>query len=383
MTLVLGTKEHTGGPQTHVLIIGVGRYKHLQGGEAPTPNVPPLGQLKSPPVSARALADWFTSGAYRNDATLGSVELLLSDANTDQYDLRDGSAAKVIEAANMANIMRAFNEWYARCDADKGNVCFFYFCGHGLERDASILLPEDFAENPNNPWLTAIDFNRTYRGMAQCRAQTQYYVVDACRQWTTSMLQDLDVGGQTLKRASVLDSHERTAPMIFATASGLPAFGDTGDVSRLTAALIECLDGGGAEKHNGTWQVSTSRLGESVQKLVNMKNDGLPKEHRQIVNPAVGDYGAGPRVLHKLPNGKIPEVVVTFVCSPDAATPNACFYLQRQGERQDAPAPGLWTKRLKAGVYDFGVNFPQGTYREWMMSEETILPPVWPVKLEV
>ena len=41
--------------------------------------------------------------------------------------------------------MRAFNEWYARCNAHEDNVCFFYFCGHGLHKQNTYLLPEDFA----------------------------------------------------------------------------------------------------------------------------------------------------------------------------------------------------------------------------------------------
>jgi hypothetical protein len=46
-------------PQTHVLIVGVGRYPFLHGGGAEADELAPLGQLTSPTVSARVLAEWF------------------------------------------------------------------------------------------------------------------------------------------------------------------------------------------------------------------------------------------------------------------------------------------------------------------------------------
>jgi hypothetical protein len=343
MTLVLGTNQHVGGPQAHVLIIAVGRYPYLSGGSEPmTPGLPLLGQLNSPPVSARTMADWFTGGTYLNpNVPLGSVEMLLSDASGQQYTLPGGATVE-IEDATMSRIQRAFTDWYNRCNADPGNLAFFYFCGHGLQKDAAILLPEDFAQNQLNPWFTAIDFDRTYRGMEQCAAQTQFYVIDACRNWSTSMLQDLDVEGQTLKRTIIGQQQQRTAPRLFATANGLPAFGDTGGVSRLTSALIECLNGSGAERQNGRWSVLTSSLGEAVQKLVNIKNSELLPQQRQSVDPAGGDYSVGTRVLTYLGNGLVPQVLVTFCCQPDAATGNAHFYYQRQGQKQLAPTQGPW-----------------------------------------
>ena len=177
--------------------------------------------------------------------------------------------------------------------------------------------------------------------MRQCAAKTQYYVVDSCRQWTTGMMQNLDVSGQTLMQTtSLANIRERTAPKLFATAIGLPAFGDQGGVSRLTTALLECLEGGGAEKQNEKWLVSTSSLGESVQKLVNLKNAALPQVDRQAVDPAGGDAAVGPRVLHMLPAGVTPKVFVTLDCSPDAATPSASFYFQRKGARQKRAGGG-------------------------------------------
>jgi hypothetical protein len=385
MTLVLETAGHAAGPHTHVLVIGVGRYLHVSDAAGPVNfPLPPLGQLKSPPVSARSLADWFTGGEHHNPAApLGSVELLLSDSAGQQYQPPDSATSYEVESATMPNIVRAFNDWEARCDTHAGNVAFFYFCGHGLQREVPLLLPEDFARNRNNPWETAIDFSRTYRGMGQCRAQTQYYVVDACRNYTTANLQDLDLSGVTLKRTDITALRLRTAPTLFATAFGLPAFGDTGGRSRLTAALIECLRGVGAEKMNGNWVVSTSSLGESVQKLVNLTNAELLAAQRQIVNPSVGEHALGCRVLHVLKTRTAPPVRVSLDCLPDEALPAALFYHERTGVRVQAQEPGPWSTTIPAGVYDFGVSFNTPQYKATVITEEFVRPPVWPITLEV
>jgi hypothetical protein len=386
MTLVFGQSQPVNQPQTHLLVVGVGRYLHL-GGAKPTPNLPPLGQLASPPVSARAFADWFTGGAtaaaakhHNPDAPLGSVELLLSDATSQQYATPTG--AVMVEDCTMLNIERAFNEWFARCDAHQDNVAIFYFCGHGLQKDTPVLLAEDFGRNPNNPWLTAIDFERTYRGMAQCRARTQYYIVDSCRQWTRSLLEDLDVQGQTLKRAKVGEQRPRTAPRLFATANGLPAFGDTGGVSRLTSALISCLNGAGADRRNGRWVVDTTHLGVAVYTLIEWQNADRPADSHQIADASGGELSAGLRVLHVLRGEEVPVVWVTCCCEPDAATTAATFYARRGDRMERAPQRGRWTLELEGGTYEIGADFTDGEYVGDAM-EEYLRPPVRLIELEV
>jgi hypothetical protein len=89
-------------------------------------------------------------------APLGSIELLLSPA-TINYELPDGGF-KQVDAATTPNIQAAFNNWYARANKSEKNVAVFYFCGHGLESDVTLLLLEDFGSNPNNLWDHARDY---------------------------------------------------------------------------------------------------------------------------------------------------------------------------------------------------------------------------------
>ena len=69
--------------QAHLLVIGVGKYPHLLNGEHFDPHVRhlDLGQLTSPPVSARAFARWWCESYNNPDVPLGSVELFLSEEN--------------------------------------------------------------------------------------------------------------------------------------------------------------------------------------------------------------------------------------------------------------------------------------------------------------
>jgi len=317
------------------------------------------------------------------------VELLLSGGNGQPYASPEGDVP--VEPATFGNVAQRFNDWEARCNSHEDNVAIFYFCGHGLQKESLILLPEDFGSNRNNVWMTAIDFDRTSRGMSQCQAQAQYYVADCCRQWSPKLLSDLDVEGQTLKGSKIDTQKIRTAQKLYATANGLPAFGDTGDVSRLTSALIHCLSEGGAEKERhsgGKWVVHTGSLGAAVQRLVRQRDEQRPVEDRQIVDPSGGEASAGERVLQVLEDGRVPRVIVPCRCTTDEATPLAEFWAVReQGAEQERtrPQPGCHVFELEADIWTFNADFPPGG--GYAMAKpvfrEIVLPPVWPVTVEV
>jgi hypothetical protein len=155
------------GPRTHVLGIGVGGYRHLDGG--PSPMGDPLlhggvTQLSSPPLSALALRDRLVAtnpDAWR--APLGSVDLLVSPHP--EHPWPDGAGVK-LEEPTMSNIKIAFDAWKKRCDSDSGNVAILYFCGHGLEKDEQYVLASDFGANENRMWENAIAVDSTIGGLS-------------------------------------------------------------------------------------------------------------------------------------------------------------------------------------------------------------------------
>ena len=67
------------GPATHAIVIGVGDYPHLNGGaERKTQDHENMGQLTSPPVSARQFASWLIESFHHPAKPLATVSLMLS-----------------------------------------------------------------------------------------------------------------------------------------------------------------------------------------------------------------------------------------------------------------------------------------------------------------
>jgi hypothetical protein len=188
MTTVYTSQEAARDPRavgTHVLIVGVGEYPSLLGGD-PTRSLDDpmsLKQLSSPPESAKALASWFLgrqggaspapAGFHNPGAPLVTVEMLLSPGQT--YTRPDGTPVPV-EAATRANIARRFDFWSERAAAHADNVAVFYFCGHGVMGANDYLLPADFGVvSRRNPWADAIDISETARAMRRLGSGPLYF----------------------------------------------------------------------------------------------------------------------------------------------------------------------------------------------------------------
>jgi hypothetical protein len=235
--------------------------------------------------------------------------------------------------------------------------------------------------------MHAIDFDATYRGMSGCAAKTQYFVIDACRQWTQSILQDLNTSGVPLRRANIRQQKPRTAPKLYGAASSLAAFGNvSGKPSRLAQAFIDCLEGKAAVKENGRWLVNVDRIGMAVQSLVNLGNRAFPEDEHQLIDPVIGEFAAGNRTLLVLPDGVHPSVLVEFDCEPNEATEHACFYHQGvspEGPLCGADCPGAWSIEVLAGIYNCEARVANARYGSGRLSGEIILPPVRPVHVTV
>src|SRR5215471_11458878 len=129
-------------PATHVLIIGVGYYRHLLDGPEPRGRGVHRGLsvLESPPISAEKLARWVLGtdnspgGGLNNPATpLATLEVLISSRNPVSLDVNGTSYA--VERATLPAVQKAFDRWLAEVRTNAKNVGIFYFCGHGLIGD--------------------------------------------------------------------------------------------------------------------------------------------------------------------------------------------------------------------------------------------------------
>jgi hypothetical protein len=368
-------------PQTHALVIGVGDYPHLRGGRlfasSPALTTLGLGQLTSSVVSAKTFANWLIANYNNGNAPLGSVELLVSPGGN---HLTPSNAIEQVESATMDNIKKAFDRWYERCAKTAKNIAIFYYCGHGLEREAMLLLPEDFGASENRLWENCINFNSTYWGMGECPAETQCYFLDACRETPIDLLKFRTVDAQTLKDTQQTSFPLRDAPVLKAAPVGQKAYGPPNDVSFFTAALIRSFEGFGARRLVGSsWRVTTdSLLGATIQL---MNRTRLPNGPR-LTCSRTGDSNFETEI-HEFSNPA--HVIVHITCEPLAALSAADLYMNngRNPPLRRAPGPEPWEIEVEAGTYIIGADFPNGQFRSTSLLGQIVFPPYFPCSLEV
>lgn len=341
-------------PRLHALVIGVADYPHLLGGDPqkPAQDALNLGQITTPRHTALAIAKWLMSDYKNPTKPLGSLELVLSPSEK----VANGAGAPVqVEAATFDNIERAFNAWVKRCSAHPDNVAFFYFCGHGLHKDEQFLLPEDFG-NPvvANKWRNCINFDATRVGMRSCRAQTQLFFVDACRETPFGMLDQVNVQGQVLASAKVGDNVKCSAAY-YATTPGKQAFGPDDDITYFGRAVKKCLDGLASVSSMNKWVVTTYSLAKSLGEVMEHYADvyGEPLD----CNPDVSGQG-----IVNVPG--VASVIASIGCTSQQANNAAEIELRKNGVSHKAAVHDAkpLIKEVEPGDWEVLVTFPGGGY---------------------
>jgi Caspase domain len=381
MSLVYPASDPGGdAPQAHALLIGVGRYPHLIGGDKPLAiNHFNMGQLSSPPASAQALANWLiekrTTSHLNMRVPLGTVELLLSP--TDYTD--PSGRARTVDDATFANISAAFQAWLARCNRNPDNIGIFYFCGHGLERADAYLLASDHGDSVFQPWRNTIHFTATEQGVrAAARARTFCWLIDACRNNPIDTVRWPLIPAQPLFTPPIQQFPPRVTEVLRATTSNGVAHGPPGGgVSYFTAALIRCLDSLGASSPLvGTrWRVTTESLRCAMEEL--MRRTPLPDGGfgRCDAGGSSNTFGQ-PTTLHTLPGAA--GVLTTITYDPELALEFASLSVGRNGDTllSRNPAPECWELELEAAKYDIRAHFPHREYPDAELHEQTVAPPV-------
>lgn len=366
-----------GDPQTHALVIGVGRYPHLEKGATPRPNTMDLGQLPSPPVSAMRFAEWLQKTYSSPIAKLGTIDLLVSAPEGPVAFVDDEGRSMPVEPADMERVKAAVKLWARRAHSSTENVAIFYFCGHGVSAGIYTgLLAEDFGADHDDQSLleNVINIDALHLGMDGVRARRQCFFIDACRNTPSAIA---DRAGSVGFGQSILDGTARQgrygardAPVFFACLPGQKAYSRPGDVSLFTSALIETLDQAGAIKRNGRWLVATDymlgALNQTIRRLA--PKDSLPAQ------PASLDRASG-YVFHVLPGE--PGVPVSVGCDPDAANASADFRIVGKKGHHVRPQrqSTVWEVRCRPGEYDVAASFQAGKYRDGTLEGEIVTPP--------
>jgi hypothetical protein len=368
--------EPVAGPATHAIILGVGAYPHLNGGGgAVTPDHDGMGQLSSPPISARAFADWLIRSFNHPGKPLSTVALLVSAATAERFENPRTHRACDVEPATSATATTAIKEWKERGDGNAANLMIFYFCGHGItEGTVTALLLADFGADPQNSLEGAIDLYRLRLGLQRCRATEQCFFIDACRTRSATLATAQGYAGKIVVQPGRRDpTWERPvlAPVFYATFDGDKAYGLPGKPSFYSQALIKALEGWGADDENGTWRVTTSRLADVLEDAVKRKaqefdrlqltnSDAMNKIylHHLTGSPTVPIY-----VTSEPPLASISDATLNYGLSGSALLP--------------APPAGRsgtdWEIEVSAGIYDFAAHYPTGETGE--ARNMTVRPP--------
>ncbi|MGH2664771.1 caspase family protein [Flavobacterium sp.] len=359
MALYFENKQE--GPQTHILMIGVGAYPFLNGGDRFVAQrfdaAQSMGQLGSPSYSVKA----FYEAALRLNQNncwakpLGSIDVLLSV----MPDFPEAFPGNVVEPAIRNNISDAYWRWKDKCDTHEDNVALFFFCGHGLEKAGEqYLLAEDFGENPRSPWDGTFAFDMTRRAFSTCKAKTQIFMVDSCRQVTGDML-STGIPMNPIEAPNLLARDCKYSLVQKAAATNEQAYGKVNEASFYTKAIIKALEGNAADNDSGNfWKVTTGTLAAKMNMFLQAEcaSEGYAQRCISTINDVT-------TLIHL---NKPPEVPFSITCDPEQALKHAVLsYQELNTNEKDSrqPESGPWNVNVSAGLYMVEASFAQKNYK--------------------
>ncbi len=369
------------GPATHALVIGVGAYPHLNGGKKRlTDDNDGMGQLTSPPISARMFASWLMKSFHHPEKKLATVSLLVSEAKRTRFtDLNDPGKSYKLAEATADNVVTAVKEWFDRGDTHPGNLLLFYFCGHGISAGTdTALLMSDYGQDSLSSLDGAINFRLLRLGLQRCKASEQCFFIDACRA-SSDTLVTAEFAGRNVIQPRLRDPSlpKRRAPVFFASLKGDKAYALPGEASVYTDALLKAFKDLAADDEEGDWRVSTGRIQSTVDHLVERRMQDLQK----VQVPTSDDQST---IYLNYLSG-VPQAIVYVQTEPTAALSSMTLtYQPAGGTPVPAPLTGRnsqdWELQLPAGSYDFTASLPSGLNR---VVNHTIRPAYRRVKVQM
>ncbi len=355
MTLLLDKASTR--PGTHAIVIGIGRYPWLDGGKGKPRFVDHdgMGQLTSPPASARAFATWLLETYDNPAAPLASVELLLSDAKSQTFKAPTGTVT--VEPALIANVTTAIRGWAKRSKHER-DLLLFFFSGHGIAAAVqTTLLCEDYGSDELSPMSFGVDFNKLHIGLDRSTARLQCFFVDACRVGSSTILESFNNYGQPIiDPTKEPRPRPRQAPVFHATLAGQLAYGRKNKPSYFTEAVLRGMRGAGSDNSQDglTWWVETDQLLRALPKLL----PRIVKDPNEILpQPPGSDITSFP--LHRL-NHPPKEIPVDVSCANDDSTAEAilswtCGATSKKRNKKSAEP---WQLDLDEGRYTFRAELP-------------------------
>jgi hypothetical protein len=301
------------------------------------------------------------------------VHLLLSEVGGPARYAHPLCPERTIKDATCANVEAALLDWFKRGDKAADNLLVFYFCGHGISSGTQhTLLCSDFGFNPLNPFQQAINFNDFHRGMDQCKARAQLFLVDACRVGSTALMETQSFKGQPIVPGLItFPEVARSAPIFRSSMPGTAAFGLAGKPSAFAQALPLAFKGGAWRLEQGRWVVCASLLVPAMDALIKR----IMQQFKSLKERVVSDHAVTLTLKH--PEGQ-PVVPVEIGCEPIEANEKALFGCQLNGaEHKSRPEPVRddWLLDLEFGTYTFTATFAHGEFPNRATGNTIVFPP--------
>ena len=311
--------EKLGQPGTHVLVIGVSKYPHLQDGTNPTAEGQDfqIDQLTAAARSASEFAAWLMNDYHCPDAPLSSLRILLSPSEGEEIAEDIEPLLGTDFAATRANTDTIFGEFISACKSHEDNVAIVYVAGHGVQltKHGAIVLLEDFAAaNQLQKLHGAIDMAGVHGGMnAPGFPKRQFWFVDSCRQ-VPVIARRFDMLSGALTLDIPMMSGE-VSPMFLAATTGEAAYARAGGRTLFFEALNWAFAGGAATGPRApvnSWHVSVSQLIEHLPGRVSALAEAEGVEQSVEIAGKIANA-----VVHELK--VVPSVDLTIELEPAGA----------------------------------------------------------------
>jgi|GEM_PF-3660525 len=355
MTILFENPDRIDGPASHVFIVGIDDYPWID-----KINPDYAKTLSTGCRSAVAFYDWITGRYTNRSAPLGSVRVLLSPCKGRKLD----SVASKAAAATASNFLEDCSDWATALSKNRDNVGIFLFVGHGmgLGFDRRVLALHDFGRHEIAPFQGSVSLDNIYAGMAPSDrwpevARTQFYFVDA----GASLVAIPDYLERNTSHIFAVPfstiADDRAAPLFFSAAAGGHSYALQGGVTFFVEALLECLEGDGAEparargeSQRADWVVT----GLSLSRAMQAKAQALSSRHEVNISFATSGL-IGDAVLQEIEG--VPLVPVTILVGAHDGGQRRVLEIT-SGEGQEVISSNAvgetaaeFEKELRAGVY--------------------------------
>jgi hypothetical protein len=276
-----------GTPGTHAIVIGIGTYP--SGGDVA--ETAALADLKSPPRTAVAVADWLICEYNNPCRPLASVSLIISEEEPFLYRNPVTGVEHEVPRGTSDDLKRCVRDWAERARSNFENGAIFYFCGHGLSSgQRNCLLSRSFGDDSFNHLSGAFDRASVVTSMRLFGPKQQLFLFDACRTECPELLKSGEPATPFLSpRPGQFSSGPVEQCSLLATAEGAGAFGAAHGISIFATEFLKACRSAAEER--GGWWIRTHLVLRHMKRFLRgqacqFEGDDVDV-HRLTGNPAI------------------------------------------------------------------------------------------------